>query len=555
MIARFLLALGTGAVLVACGGSDGGSAETATDGGSDNATAPAETPPGAEPEGLPASDVPMGADGPNTPSSAEPVPAAEPDAKVVEPSPGSTTATPSSSAPEPSVPDPKDAGVEPTTASLANDAGPVSQADAGGPEPIAAQMCDGGLCAKPCEAGLVVYPALDSTTCVRVCQAPSAPIVSSSALADLAAQQCGVIDGSLQIGNQDVAANIDVSDLSGLLSLRMVTGDVMIEQTQVTNLDGLDALEVIGGRLRIGQNLMLENIDGLASLRSVQQLDLTANTVLNSVAGLARLRTVPGSVTLDFNGLSSLAGLDGLLEVGDLSIADPVLADVVVDDLAQAGKIAITSATIESVSFPALVNAAQLTVSRNDQLKRLDCPSLEAVSGLSIEFDDQLSELDFPVLQAVSGPVLRIGSNPQLEELVLPALAQAEGVALNSNGLVSISFPELRDAEYVEASRNAALQEVSFPKLQNVTTELGVALVADTSLEQFDLPALASTLELAITDNSSLVSIGPFAALQSLTTLVVRDNPLLPECAYTALTQLAGECKGCTGNNAGATCN
>ena len=75
---------------------------------------------------------------------------------------------------------------------------------------------------------------------------------------------CEAIQGDLTIGPSSV-----VLDLSPLSSITRITGNLLVTDTGLTSLDGLQGLTSIGGSLSVPRNRILVSLDGLQSLTSV----------------------------------------------------------------------------------------------------------------------------------------------------------------------------------------------------------------------------------------------------------------------------------------------
>ena len=101
-----------------------------------------------------------------------------------------------------------------------------------------------------------------------------------------------------------------------------IDGDVVIDGGDITNLNGLSILTLIGGDLQIGvlysNNPNLINLAGLDNVTSVGgHLDIYNNDALTSLTGLDNMTFVGGRLLISSNdALSSLTGLDNVTSVG-----------------------------------------------------------------------------------------------------------------------------------------------------------------------------------------------------------------------------------------------
>lgn len=146
------------------------------------------------------------------------------------------------------------------------------------------------------------------------------------------------------LGNVHIAGHFtSINNLRALSSLRSIAKDLRIESTNITTLEGLDNLAIIGGRLYFGERINISSFNGLGklksigkdfviaylnSLRSFEGLNsLTeingdlyiynwANPVLPSFVGLENLTKIGGNFMCEGNSsLQSFNGLKGLVEV------------------------------------------------------------------------------------------------------------------------------------------------------------------------------------------------------------------------------------------------
>ncbi len=114
----------------------------------------------------------------------------------------------------------------------------------------------------------------------------------------------------------------NADDLDALIHCSSLDGDLMITNTNVTDLGKLKCIHSIKGTLNIVQNHALLSLAGLKSLTSVGGLGLWQNDALTSLTGLENLTSIEDDVDIRFNGaLTSLTGLQHLTSIeGWLSI-------------------------------------------------------------------------------------------------------------------------------------------------------------------------------------------------------------------------------------------
>ena len=103
----------------------------------------------------------------------------------------------------------------------------------------------------------------------------------------------------------------------------VIEGDVLIHGDNINNLNGLIVLDSIYGLLRIVDNPLLENLNGLNNLTMISDdgwggLDIWENASLNNFEGLESLIMIGGHFSVASNpNLSTFSGLDSLNSIGD----------------------------------------------------------------------------------------------------------------------------------------------------------------------------------------------------------------------------------------------
>ncbi|MDP2316987.1 MAG: putative metal-binding motif-containing protein [Pseudomonadota bacterium] len=123
------------------------------------------------------------------------------------------------------------------------------------------------------------------------------------------------IDGSLTISGDAL------TDLSGLSSIRSLTGDLLVLYTgALADLTGLDGIETVDQSVRIRDNVALRSLDGLATLATIGvDLDVSANDALTDVSALHALSSVGGDVSVSSNTALPTADAEALvLAIGSI---------------------------------------------------------------------------------------------------------------------------------------------------------------------------------------------------------------------------------------------
>lgn len=151
---------------------------------------------------------------------------------------------------------------------------------------------------------------------------------------------CKIIEGDViindtNINNLDSLFNITTIDgqfylndnptidLTGLKNLTSINGGLTIKDDGLVNFKGLENLKIITGDVLINDNPKIVNFEGLSALKEINgSLTITENNIKN-LDGLDSLKVIKGSLTIDDNtlldiqGLSSLAQINGLLYLRD----------------------------------------------------------------------------------------------------------------------------------------------------------------------------------------------------------------------------------------------
>jgi len=120
-------------------------------------------------------------------------------------------------------------------------------------------------------------------------------------------------------GNLKIMWNVNLPDLSGLVGLSSIGGDLIISTNDdLINLSGLENVSFIGGTINIAFNNSLKSIETLSNVTSLGRGDLLIryNDSLISLTGLENLTEVAGYVDISGNGAETLAGLNNLITIG-----------------------------------------------------------------------------------------------------------------------------------------------------------------------------------------------------------------------------------------------
>jgi len=130
------------------------------------------------------------------------------------------------------------------------------------------------------------------------------------------------LDGLLQIqvfgGNLEIHGNNSLPDLSGLNSVSSIAGDFeVLNNPNLIDFSGLGSLLSIDGGFQVRNNSALDNMNSLSGLSALTSIGgslwISGNPDLTSLNGLLGVTSIDGNIKIDSNNiLSSLSGLDNI---------------------------------------------------------------------------------------------------------------------------------------------------------------------------------------------------------------------------------------------------
>ena len=131
----------------------------------------------------------------------------------------------------------------------------------------------------------------------------------------IADTECTVLEGDLTLGGPDITS---LAPLAGLSQV----GNLIISNTSLTDLSGLEGLTVITGPLQLYQNNSLVSLNGLQNLGAVESIDIRECENLADITQLGNITSTPGDGASDGNvvirdcyALTSLEGLHNISSV------------------------------------------------------------------------------------------------------------------------------------------------------------------------------------------------------------------------------------------------
>ncbi len=299
-----------------------------------------------------------------------------------------------------------------------------------------------------------------------------------------ALESIGVNMALSDVGEVFSVDNNGISDLNAFSNLTRV-GDLNLSRlANLTDLDGLSALESIGFRLWISENPSLDNIRGLSNLSTVGDITLWNNNRLSSLEGL---EGITGSTGLYLRGLPSLRDLTGLNNITSLRF--------------------------------------NLIIADNE--------NLESLNGLQtdIEFVQEksiLSMVNLPKLQTMDNYTF----SGRLSELIFADLPLIESLP---------TFAEQDSVDYLAIAQNERLRNID--ELVDLTFAVRLLLLQNSLIEHINgLSGLKSTFRMEILDNPRLNNLDGFSNLNEVIqdTRIENNQSLINLCGLTTAANADG---------------
>ena len=289
-----------------------------------------------------------------------------------------------------------------------------------------------------------------------------------------------------------------------------ITGDLVIQGSGITNLNGLVNITSITGNLIINQTSSLQNVSGLSSLQSIGGSLGIVQTGLVNLNGLSSLTTIAGDLGIqgnlaltDISGLenidpSSISGAQGLYIFGNPNLSVCNLSNFCTYLSFPAGTHPRTiSGNGANCGSVAVISASCST----------DCPSGDLVFSTQAEINS--FALTYPSCTHILGNVTIEGNNiTNLNALanltnISGNLTIQNNTALNNiNGLISL----INIGGNVTISQNSALQDVNG---LNFVTSIGGSLTVSNNTQLTSILGIqnidpGSIAGLQIQNNSAL---------------------------------------------------
>ncbi len=317
--------------------------------------------------------------------------------------------------------------------------------------------------------------------------------------------QITAIDGGPTQGI--ILTNTSLTSLEGLNNITDISGGVFIaENPLLTSVSGLESLTTTTG-FSFFRNALLENLDGLENVAEINALEIFECTALTSISGLSGLTNV--NVSMSFvllPNLESLSGLEGLTDLPDTDLqmfgCNSLLDLEGLQNLNSLGGLDIRN-NLSLIDLMALANVtfsdpmSSFTITGNTLLSECDIPSICTYlnGGGTIEFDSNAA-----------------GCNSQSEVEASCEACPDGDVILSSQAEVDAFFTTASDCTDLPFSLG-----ISGPDIVDLTPLNGLISVAD----------------LTIANNPLLISLDGLETLTTLATdangILIQDNALLED--------------------------
>ncbi|MCK9460049.1 MAG: DUF1566 domain-containing protein [Proteobacteria bacterium] len=398
---------------------------------------------------------------------------------------------------------------------------------------------------------------------------------------DAGPDECGdvVFEGTAAITN--------TTSVALLAGVTRITGDLVMNGSQLPNLNGLESLICVDGSVLITNNDNLvpsSSLDGLCNLNRisgafrVEYNEGEGGEALTRI-GLSALRRVEGGVVFDGNALASINGLenlelisggglaftgnqplsdvDGLIGVetieGGLTIQNEYelqnlsgLANLA--DFSGSLKLDGTKKLTDISALAGITHVVELRILNNDVMVSLH--GLESITGtddkIEIMLNDKLSDLN-GLGGLLQTPGLFIRENSELHSI--QGLANLAAVTDPESGLSIWGNPALASLSGLQSLEEVAGlltvynndSLINLNGLQGLQHSKGVAIDENGSLTSLEGLASLSTVgggNLSIRENQALTDISSMDSVTEIQSNInIANNSSLPTCEALAFIQ------------------
>lgn len=287
--------------------------------------------------------------------------------------------------------------------------------------------------------------------------------------------------------------------------------DLTISGPDITDLSPLSDLIEVRGKLTIGDNPLLESLNGL-SLEIMEHFTLKSNSALSTLDGLETFRIVRGWFVIEDNdGLLDLEGISQMEYAGAFELNDnhafthlPSFQNFEMDQLTISNNANLLE--IDGQGFTPTNTDAGASISGNFSLETVkNCLDWNS-EYTSISNNNSLASITNCTFDPFDFGSVRISNNPSLH--TIEATIDEGGLSLISNSsLTDIGIDLNSDSREFRVENNDAL----------------------TSLEGFNL-SIDSPVDVSIEGNEALRNIDVLSTVYGIRDFKLKDNTNLSNC-------------------------
>lgn len=308
----------------------------------------------------------------------------------------------------------------------------------------------------------------------------------------------------------------DIFNLEGLSQIEIITGELIITDTKIQNLNGLENLEFVGFRLNINNNQFLQNFQGINQLETVGSgLLIHSNSSLENLSGFDSLTSLgedtPWFVGLYLQNNESLMSLSGLEDLTQISGDVIIQGNDLIEDFSGLSGLIHVYGGIE--------------ISYNDNIQNFNgLEALESIEGtLNIVGNDNLQslgKLESLDPQTIAEDGYFIQDNPNLWVCDIDFICQNlnyPGVQVNDNapGCNTIS----------EIQYECSVVDFTDPLFKTAVINHNpiIDIDSDGEIQYTEAESFNGTLEVS---NKNISSFGGLEAFINITGLNVSQNSM-----------------------------
>jgi hypothetical protein len=129
---------------------------------------------------------------------------------------------------------------------------------------------------------------------------------------------CGIISPCLPYGDYYISSQADIDNFQTIYpNCTDLNGNMTIEGNNITNLSGINMVNSVSNSLTIEDCDSLINLVGLENLHSIgDEFIIKFNDALVNLTGLEGLSFIPHYFDIEYNGLTSMSGLENVNSLG-----------------------------------------------------------------------------------------------------------------------------------------------------------------------------------------------------------------------------------------------